>query len=249
MTVISFVNDWSLYQICLSYGLKFDIRLTTLASSYVMLVYATRTFSNAIEMALCSFLLSIVAECMVQSNTSIFQTEFLQDKYKEAQSTSEKVKFYRMRTAVPGHSYNKAFILSTLCVAGVFNRPTFLLFGMPIVFFWLLRGMGTRTVTFADFHIRITLLVIFAIPTLVAFILIDSLYYTYLSLPEILSMDLSMNNFVVTPLNFVRYNIDPEKTAQHGLHPKWLHLVVNVPLLLNILGVIAIFSFAFWIFK
>lgn len=81
MVALSFVNDWSLYRICKSYGLRYELRLLTLASSYVMLVFGSRTLSNTIEMSLCSALLYIVAECMVHSNTVIFQSEFLQEKY------------------------------------------------------------------------------------------------------------------------------------------------------------------------
>uniref|UniRef100_A0A182S9S6 Mannosyltransferase n=1 Tax=Anopheles maculatus TaxID=74869 RepID=A0A182S9S6_9DIPT len=90
MVTLSFVNDWSLYRICRSYGLQYQFRLLTLASSYVMLVYATHTFSNSIEMALCSLLLYIVSDCMIHSNTVIYQREFLEEKYRKAQRTVEK---------------------------------------------------------------------------------------------------------------------------------------------------------------
>lgn len=50
MLVLSFSVDWCVYQICLLYRHSFNKCLTTLASSYVMLVYSTRTFSNSLEM-------------------------------------------------------------------------------------------------------------------------------------------------------------------------------------------------------
>ncbi|XP_037032885.1 GPI mannosyltransferase 4 [Bradysia coprophila] len=249
MVLISFINDWSLYKICKSYGVKGEMRMIALASSFVMLVFGSRTFSNTIEMGLCSVLLYIVADTMVHSNTVLFQMDFLQEKYDAAETTVGKVKLYKMKSSLPAHSFNKCFLISTLCVVGVFNRPTFLFFGMPIVFYWLMRGMGTRTISFFDFFLRMTALVICALPSLVFFIMMDSLYFGYLHLSDIPMLDIGMRNFVVTPLNFVRYNIDPKNTAQHGIHPKYLHALVNIPLLFNILGVVSLLSFASMVYQ
>lgn len=250
MCALSFVNDWSLYQICVSYGLRYDVRLLALASSFVTLVFGTRTFSNSIEMAMCSLLLYIVADCMVHSNTVIMQREFLDERYKASTTTIEKVKVYKLRSVLPAHTINKCPIIALLFVAGCFNRPTFLFFGMPVVFFWMLRGLGSKTVTFLyDFNLRVFTFAACALPVLVAFILIDSMYYGFLTLADIDYLDIGMNNFVVTPLNFIRYNIDPLNTGEHGVHPKYLHLLVNIPLLFNVLGVAAVFSFGHMIYK
>lgn len=249
MCLISFVNDWSLYRICLSYGLRYDIRLLAMASSFVVIVIGTRTFSNSIEMALCSVLLFIVADCMVHSNTVIFQHEFLDEKYKASMTTVEKVKVYKMKSVLPPHTINKCAVVAAIFVSGCFNRPTFLFFGMPIVFFWMLRGLGTKTVTFFDFNLRFFSLLGCAIPIVVLFIVVDSLYYGFLTLSEIDYLDFGINSFVVTPLNFIRYNIDPKNTAAHGVHPKYLHLLVNIPMLYNILGIVAIISFLHMIYR
>ncbi|KAG4078498.1 hypothetical protein HA402_009210 [Bradysia odoriphaga] len=109
--------------------------------------------------------------------------------------------------------------------------------------------MGTRTISFFDFFLRMTALVISALPSLVFFIIMDSLYFGYLHLSDIPMLDIGMRSFVVTPLNFVRYNIDPKNTAQHGIHPKYLHALVNVPLLFNILGVVWLLSFASMVYQ
>ncbi|PSS08868.1 hypothetical protein PHLCEN_2v3435 [Hermanssonia centrifuga] len=39
------------------------------------------------------------------------------------------------------------------------------------------------------------------------------------------------DRLVLTPYNFLLYNLSSENLAQHGLHPRWLHLVVNLPML------------------
>lgn len=242
MCILSFINDYSLYKICCSYGIQYETRLIALASSFVMLVFGTRTFSNSIEMTLCSVLLFYVSECMINSNTVIYQKEILEDKFSEAKTPVERVFFLKMKMALPQHSFNSCLIIATLCVVGCFNRPTFLFFGLPIVFFWLHRGMGTKVVSFLDFHLRIGYFLMCAIPSFLICVLIDSCYYDYLTMAEIDQQDIGIKNFVLTPWNFVKYNIDSSKTSQHGVHPKYLHLLINIPLLFNILGVVCVFS-------
>jgi len=66
--LLSFVSDYSLYKICCLYGQNYRARLLTLASSYVTVVYGTRTFSNTTEMTLNSLMLYVVAYCMRRSD-------------------------------------------------------------------------------------------------------------------------------------------------------------------------------------
>jgi phosphatidylinositol glycan class Z len=87
------------------------------------------------------------------------------------------------------------------------------------------------------------------LPAFCAIVIVDSLYYGYLSLAQIYIMDISIYSFLVTPVNFIRYNINPSNTAAHGEHPRFLHLIVNIPLLFNILGIISIVSFANMAYK
>ncbi|XP_055905436.1 GPI mannosyltransferase 4 [Eupeodes corollae] len=243
MCILSFVNDWSLYKVCQLYSLRYEIRLLALGSSHVMLIFGTRTFSNSIEMAISSVLLYLVAECMIHSNTVIYKKEFLEERYEKADSIGERVKIWKLKNALPPHNYNRLLLMSTLCVAGVFNRPTFLLFGAPMVFYWMLRGMGTKSVSFKHFNLRMALFCLSAVPATLLFTIIDSFYYKYLTMGELHMVQIGINNFVFTPWNFIKYNIDPTKTAQHGLHPRYIHLLVNIPLLYNILGVIALVAF------
>lgn len=249
MCIISFVNDLCVYKICTSYNLKSDIRLLALASSGVMLTFGIRSFSNTIEMALCSVLLYLVSDCLILSNTVIYQKEYLEEMYDKAEKIGDRVQYFKMRMSLPSHSYSKCTILSTLCVIGVFNRPTFVLFGLPIIFHWMIRGFGSRSVSFLDFNLRMLFFVLSGLPVLLIIIIIDSLYYGYLSLSQIYIMDISIESFLVTPVNFIRYNINPENTSSHGEHPKWLHMLVNIPLLFNVLGIIAVFSFGSMCYK
>ena len=66
-----------------------------------------------------------------------------------------------------------------------------------------------------------------AVPTAVAaltslaFVCADSAYFVSPARTSVVEL---------TPLNFLRYNLLPANLAEHGLHPRWLHLLVNLPM-------------------
>lgn len=47
---------------------------------------------------------------------------------------------------------------------------------------------------------------------------------------------------IITPLNNLVYNLDPEKLASHGVHPLYLHIAVNLPLLFGPLVLLAAYA-------
>nr|CAH7712229.1 unnamed protein product [Callosobruchus chinensis] len=239
MCIFSFSVDFCLYKICLNNNESYKARLIILSSSYVMLVYGTRTFSNSIELYLFAILLYFVSESMTFSNILLRKKEYVNFRYEKSKTLAEKARFHKLKLFMASDSYRNCFYISTIAVIGFFNRPTFLAFAVIPIFFWLYRGIGSKTVTVLQFHARILVLIFCAIPSIVFCITIDSFYYSYITWGEIGVLDVSINNFVFTPLNFVRYNIDPKNLAKHGLHPRYLHLLVNVPLLYNILGLCA----------
>ncbi|XP_050345092.1 GPI mannosyltransferase 4 isoform X2 [Nymphalis io] len=246
---LSLINDYCLYRICTMYGQNFRNRLNIFATSYVILVYCCRSFSNAFEMIFFSILLFLVAECMFKSDVVIYHNEFLNEKYKQAKTIVEKVKIYKLTTHLPDHSLNHVIPIATIVVIGIFNRPTFIGFAFPPLFFWLHRGLGSKVVGFKDFHYRIFVLLFCGIPSTLLLILVDSGYYGYLTMADIESLKLSWNNWVVTPLNFLRYNSDKRNLIEHGLHPRWLHIAVNVPLLFNVIGLMAFFTILIHVYR
>ncbi|XP_046734922.1 GPI mannosyltransferase 4 [Diprion similis] len=247
--VLSFLSDYCLYKICYIYGQNYRTRLITYASSYVILIYATRTFSNTVELILTSALIYFVAKCMATSDEIVYEDDYLSEKYKRAGNVVDRVKYFKLRASLPSHSLNNCLILATITVVGIFNRPTFVAFAFAPIFFWLQRGLGSKNIGLGDFHIRIVTFVLCTVPTVILFILTDSFYFGYLTLSEIHNLQISMNNFVVTPLNFLKYNSVTENLANHGLHPQFLHLLVNVPLLYNVLGLVGLFAFANMIYR
>lgn len=177
--------------------------------------------------------------------------------YDKAETTAEQVRIWKLRNLLPTHSLNLCFPIALVSVnfrgitlnltkdikfqvAGVFNRPTFVAYAVPPIFYWLQRGIR-REDTLMHFHLRFFLLLIYSLPVIIFFIVFDSAYYGYITWGEILNGDIGLHSFVVTPLNFLRYNILSENLAQHGIHPRWLHIVVNLPLLFNLLAFAGIF--------
>lgn len=61
-----------------------------------------------------------------------------------------------------------------------------------------------------------------ALTTALGFVYADSIFFHGSIQPSTVE---------ITPLNFLRYNLLPSNLAEHGLHPRWLHLVVNLPMI------------------
>lgn len=173
----------------------------------------------------------------------VLQNDYLSQKYDEATSIIDRVKYYKLRAMLPSHSLNDCFILATITVIGIFNRPTFIAFAFVPVFFWLQRGLNSRSVGFKDFHIRMFVFILCGLPAAIFFILVDSFYFGYLTMAEIGHLEIGINNFVVTPVNFLKYNVNTKNLESHGLHPRFLHFLVNIPLLFNVLGIIGLLTF------
>lgn len=248
--LFSFVTDFSLYRICKLEGENFRIRLLILSTSYVMLTYATRTFSNSIEMTLVSFLIYYVVALKKTTDKTIEECERLKTNLTEKNcNMRERIKIFRQIVHLPAYQYQGAFTIAILLVLGTFNRPTFLAFAVPPVFFWLYRGMGTQHVTLYHFHMRLLFLMLSALPLAFLCILADSMYYGKTSLQALLDHNLHIGySFVVAPYNFVRYNMDSRNLSKHGVHPRITHALVNVPLLYNVLAGVAFLAvFKFFI--
>lgn len=177
------------------------------------------------------------------------QSDYLSEKYTNARTGVERVKYYKLKASLPPHSLIHCTKIATITVAGIFNRPTFIAFAFAPIFFWLQRGLGSKSVGFADFHVRIFSFIGCCVPTTVFFILVDSFYFGYLTMAEIGNLDIGMKNFVVTPLNFLRYNANSKNLQEHGLHPHYLHFIINIPLLYNALGIIGLFTFGKMLYR
>lgn len=111
--------------------------------------------------------------------------------------------------------------LAVLAVVGIFTRPTFIAFALPIGYQTL---QLSCQVAGSPIQAIGLLLPPFYTATLTAsvFIAADTYYFRG-----------DFSKLVITPYNFVKYNLSTKNLADHGLHPSWLHVGVNLPMLLG----------------
>jgi GPI mannosyltransferase 4 len=119
---------------------------------------------------------------------------------------------------------------------GIMTRITFIAFVLPIALQALLQSLTlAKDANRYSLTLWIQSIIVpfcIAIFTLGSVIVIDGVYFTG-----------SARNLVFTPYNNLRYNLSQENLMEHGLHPRWLHVVVNLPLMVGpglvIYGVLA----------
>ena len=111
MLALSFSVDFCVYKICVLFKHSYNRCLTTLASSYVMLVYSTRTFTNTLEMVmafvsaadvlpnfltlqfLATWLIYLVAHCIKRTSETVYLQSMLKEAHDKAETMKEKVAF------------------------------------------------------------------------------------------------------------------------------------------------------------
>lgn len=103
-------------------------------------------------------------------------------------------------------------LLGFMIAFGVFNRITFPAF-LILPGLALIQHFKTNPMTFVSF-------VISGVATAAAGVSIDTWCY-------------GAGGYVITPLNNLIYNIDATNLAEHGLHSRFNHLLVNLPYLLG----------------
>uniref|UniRef100_A0A8C5L568 Mannosyltransferase n=1 Tax=Jaculus jaculus TaxID=51337 RepID=A0A8C5L568_JACJA len=197
LTVLSFALDGATYNLAPLWGADRWNALALLSGSYVTLVFYTRTFSNAIEGLLFTWLLALVSPYLAWSSTP--------------------------KKPDPGPWWY-SWLLGAIVAAGFFNRPTFLAFAVVPLFLW-----GVHRVLEPNFKTltreALRLLPGAALTTLM-FVATDSWYFSSLS---------RSSSLVLTPVNFLHYNLDPQNLARHGTHARLTHLAVNGFLLFGVL--------------
>ncbi|XP_067898549.1 GPI mannosyltransferase 4-like isoform X2 [Heterodontus francisci] len=227
LTCLSFILDYSVYHLACLWGVDPWNALTLLSGSHVILVFYTRTFSNVIEGALFALLLLLVAVDTKQASVA----------------------------SHPGKKErrNNKYLIGIVLVSGFFNRPTFIGYALVPMLLWLSCDQkGTfqfslRTILRSSFGIFSPVIV-----TTFIFILIDTLYFDVL-FSEIdcflkdgnavhkRIVNLS-KHLILTPVNFIWYNLDPENLSAHGRHPWFTHLTVNSLMMFGALHLSAVAS-------
>lgn len=248
MLALSFTVDFTVYQICKLYKHSFNQCLTTLASSYIMLIYSTRTFSNTIELVLTSLLLYMVAHTMKRTDETVYLQEMVQASYTKAETVREKVEIQKKRKIIPPHDFKFVLPIGVVVAVGIFNRPTFLFYSFVPLFFWFQRGVSNKSMftPFQIFNFRIAAMVPIVVATSCVLLLTDSLYYGQLTLRKLWDLTMHYDDWKLAPFNFVMYNLVPGNLATHGAHPWYTHVLVNLPLLLGPLAPVFLVSCVSW---
>ena len=242
MTIYSFIIDLCLLKIsCLC---EFDESsvLLLFSSSYVTVVYLTRTFSNSIETILFSILIYLVIKSIktqkvlnerfliesidgatknvISSNFNEFQVNKLSPKAKN--SSFKRLKYF----GIFKWNYLSEWIGVCLCL-GVFNRPTFLIFSFIPILFWILSGLYScnfRQFLFYSFKRTLSIGKYF-VPLSFLFSFIDTLYFYRISSLEESLYFLKSLKFIITPYNFFLYNSNNQNLKEHGEHSIFQHLI------------------------
>ncbi|XP_075058339.1 GPI alpha-1,2-mannosyltransferase 4 [Mixophyes fleayi] len=214
ITVLSFLLDYTVHQVAPAWGSDPWKSLVLLAMSHVTLVFYTRTISNAIEGMLFALLLLLTSSgnCNTTSNTC------------KAKSIH---------------------LIGMVLAAGFFNRPTFLCFAFMPVLYWVAQ-IDMPQLSYTSIMFNLIRMLPSTIFTSIIFMLADTIYYAGHYPFAINNIEGIINqiiqNTILTPLNFLRYNLNPHNLAQHGVHPPITHLAVNGLMLFGVLHVSAVCS-------
>ncbi|KFZ54791.1 GPI mannosyltransferase 4, partial [Podiceps cristatus] len=214
-TVFSFILDYSVYRLAPFWEADPWKALVLLAGSYVTLVFYTRTFTNTLEGLLFALLMVLVSSR--KSDGSLAEP-----------------------TGSP--------LIAIVTTAGFFNRPTFLAFALMPLLYWAALVVDSQK-SIKTIVNRFLKLVLCACFTALVFITADTFYFTSVGLDSLYSIKESSlfdvmaqlnEKVIVTPLNFLSYNLNPHNLALHGSHPRVTHFTVNGIMLFGILHILAI---------
>jgi GPI mannosyltransferase 4 len=218
MFIYSCFCDYILYLVAYKLRLTNAKTLVFLfASSWTTTTLLIRPFMNSFITFLYFVLFGLLSSCVINISQNPDDTVI----------GSVYLDFHKLR--------KRSVVIGWLIALGIFSHVTFLFFIFPVFlcflglsFLYLLSISDTRErVSFLSKSINIVVRMFagLAIGALV-FIVIDTAFYTAGSWNG-----LSWNHVVVTPYNNWRYNSSSAHLAEHGLHPHYLHSLVNMSLL------------------
>lgn len=255
LTIVGLLMDFFVYNICKDIDLDPTVPMLLYASSYVTLIYYCRTFSNTVE----SFLFVGLLYAVI-SSLKCRETTRMESRYKTQKKKNEdklKISGGNVSHLKSKQSIYTSFIAITV-VAGVWNRPTFIAFAFVPCLFWLFCDDQFRWTISSVFQTinKITKAIPFAALTGLACILLDSAYYGKLTMQDVqdivqedaFSLEMWQKLFkilTVTPWNFIRYNTIGSNLAQHGLHPRYTHFLVNTGILFGLLAICGVYGLVF----
>lgn len=238
-TLATFAIDVSLYKLCQYYssrGLWYLPVSIIFQSSFICLGCLTRTFNNVIETIIFALLLVVVCRTVRPTFRIYLVTP--------ARSTPINQRVTRSKQLVSSST------LGALIALGVFNRPTFLCFAFVPTIYWLIESWKRNSHSIRLSIQRVIVpTTISASVTAILMSAFDTFFYKGPNVFKELISDLInqefslfydnlLNNWVLTPYNFILFNTNPTNLSKYGLHAPYFHFLVNVPLAFNVLGLL-----------
>ncbi|KAJ8308359.1 hypothetical protein KUTeg_013233 [Tegillarca granosa] len=250
--LFSLVTDYVLFKLCKYFYIDAGKALLLLSSSYVTLIFLTRTFTNSYETLLFSVLIYLVYtehenyKYLAVNKSVPSESKKLKKDTKCGKNSPYKEKSMKTFQSESRSKYNSSAIsmgIGITVVLGIFNRPTFVAFAVIPVLFWLYTCFMMKKLIRVIVITSITVLAMF-----IMCVIIDTLYFhfdeisgLFLHMETCVSQQLpdnfscfytSLQEFlVVTPWNFLRYNVRTDNLAEHGIHPRYLHFTANMVIL------------------
>eukprot|EP00124_Ichthyophonus_hoferi_P000637 Ihof_evm8s25 gene=Ihof_evmTU8s25 len=218
MCSLSFIMDLCIFKLSQILDVNPWPSLVTLASSYSVIVFCCRPFSNGVE----TFIVAMLIVCVVSPR-----------------KTEEKPLIKTNR-----HWIWDALI-GLLAAVGLFNRFTVVVFLFPLAIYWLYDESSHQiragkplwpTILQGIYKGMIKIFVPF-MAWAAMFVVFDSIYFNTLII-EWRSREVSSwlpikttGSLTITPYNALKYNLDTSNLKIHGIHPRATHLLVNMTLL------------------
>ena len=221
----------SLFSVMLNEGYLFGppIEVILLASSWPCLVFGVRPFTNNLEAMVLAFLLAVV----------------IMDVAKNGHDTKNNNHDEQCRL----NNIHSPILVGITCSIGVFVRFTFAFYAFPAVclFLWVrwknMTEKNMQCLVYCLFWMALAFGIVSAF-----FVSVDTQYYSWeanLMNRNLLGEKDTHNdeywgNFLkyIAPFNAFRYNSKSTNLAEHGLHPRITHSVVNMPMLFGPLALV-----------
>lgn len=226
---LSFLLDLSVFLICKSARIPLAGPLLTLASSWVTLVFSVRLFSNTFETILLALTISLVF--------LLFPPKEITDREPIIRENKKIVYVSQTQLSISFRILFLSILLGFVISLGLFTRITFSAFLLVLAGYvlWFLVKVWSRQTSRYIFSTSLCVLT-GLILGIMAFVLLDTSYFgeKQSSYP--------WSPFQITPANGIIYNSRTENLAEHGIHPRFTHFIVNMPLLFGPLLIAAFFS-------
>lgn len=239
-TLLSFLVDYSLFKLCKyhsSKGLWYLPVSVIFQSSFVCLGCLTRTLSNVPEVVIFSLLLVVVCQAIRPRFKILFVTP--------------------SGRRTPVHECVKSstqlmssVLMGCLITIGSFNRPTFPCFAIVPSMYWFYESLKRNSF---KAHLTIKRVIIPAATSVIVMAILlsafDTVYYRgYGPLTNVLEHLVQFRfeecfqelrtRWVLSAYNFVLYNSSVDNLTHYGLHPPYMHMLVNLPFAFNVLALL-----------